>query len=114
MSQREVAIVGKNNTKAAVTGQEELLVRVNSTGGKARTPNIMVISNTLSTIPLITYSIAIANRGTVNIVVNSIAIKPGEAIRFDAGEGNYFPQNTFTINTAALGVGEALVTFITD
>jgi hypothetical protein len=26
MSQKEVAIVGRNNTKAAVTGQEELLV----------------------------------------------------------------------------------------
>jgi len=30
MSQREVAIVGKNNTRAQVTGQEELLVKINS------------------------------------------------------------------------------------
>lgn len=32
MSQREVAIVGKNNTRALVTGQEELLVKVNTIG----------------------------------------------------------------------------------
>ena len=31
MPQLETAIVGKNNTKAGVTGQNELLVRVNST-----------------------------------------------------------------------------------
>ena len=35
MSQREVAIVGRNNTKAAVTGQEELLVKINSIGTAA-------------------------------------------------------------------------------
>ncbi len=39
MSQREVAIVGRNNTKAAVTGQEELLVKINSTN-----PNSPVIT----------------------------------------------------------------------
>ena len=113
MSQREVAIVGKNNTKAAVTGQEELLVRVNSMGGNTRTPNLLTMSNSTLTIPFIIYSIAIANRGTVNIVVNGEAIKPGEAIRFDAGDGNYFSENAFTINTSILGGGEALVTYIT-
>jgi hypothetical protein len=30
MPQLETAIVGRNNTKAAVTGQNELLVKVNS------------------------------------------------------------------------------------
>jgi hypothetical protein len=32
MPQLQAAIVGQNNTRAAVTGQEELLVKVNSTG----------------------------------------------------------------------------------
>ena len=113
MSQREVAIVGKNNTKAAVTGQEELLVRVNSVGGNTRTPNITTLSNITTSLPFIIYSIAIANRGTVNIVVNSEVLKPGETVRFDAGDGNYFAENAFTINTQSLGVGEALVTYIT-
>jgi hypothetical protein len=33
MPQLQAAIVGHNNTRAAVTGQEELLVRVNSSAG---------------------------------------------------------------------------------
>ena len=55
MSQREVALVGRNNTKAAVTGQEELLVKINSIGtaafdelntGIVKTPGILRVTDT--------------------------------------------------------------------
>lgn len=112
MSQREVAIVGRNNTKAAVTGQEELLVKVNSFNpiGTARTPNIYRFSGTVQTFPLKVNSAAFANVGTANLTVNGAIIKPGETVSFDAGDvNNYFPENAFTVDCTS---SEVLVTFI--
>lgn len=111
MSQREVAIVGKNNTKAAVTGQEELLVKVNSASeGIARTPNIYRFGGIVQTLPVKINSIAFANVGTADILVNSAILKVGETVSFDAGDiNNYFPENAFTVDCTA---SEVLITFI--
>lgn len=111
MSQREVAIVGKNNTKAAVTGQEELLVKVNSASqGSARTASIYRFGGTIQTFPVKVNSAAIANVGTADMTVNGAVLKPGETVSFDAGDiNNYFPENTFTVDCT---LSEVLVTFI--
>jgi hypothetical protein len=107
MSQREIAITGKNNTKAAVTGQEELLVRVNSvssttglateatlqqietnTTGVARTPGFLRATGSDGTIAAGTFSMSFASVGTANAIVGGIILKPGETINFDAGALN--------------------------
>jgi hypothetical protein len=112
MSQREVAITGRNNTKAAVTGQEELLVRVNSvnsstglateatlqavetnTTGVARTPGIIRPSNTsgnLNTVVATFYSVSVANVGLVDGTVLGAVIRPGEILNFSADSLNNF------------------------
>jgi hypothetical protein len=95
MSQREVAITGgPSNTKAMVTGQEELLVKVNSltlTGSnldaKTRTSNILRTTTT-GTIAAGAYSVSFANTNTVNATVKTVILKPGETINFDAGAMN--------------------------
>ena len=112
MSQREVAIVGKNNTKAAVTGQEELLVKVNSVAseGIVRSPNIYRFSGTVQTLPIKINSIAFANVGTADILVNGATLKVGETVNFDAGDiNNYFKENAFTVDCTA---SEVLISFI--
>jgi hypothetical protein len=111
MSQREVAIVGKNNTRAAVTGQEELLVKVNSASqGTARTASIYRFGGVVQTFPVKVNSAAIANVGTGNVTVNGAILKPGETVSFDAGDiNNYFPENMFTVDCTA---SEILITFI--
>jgi hypothetical protein len=112
MSQREVAITGKNNTKAAVTGQEELLVRVNSvnsstglateatlqavetnTTGVSRTPGIIRPANTsgnLNTVVATFYSVSVANVGLVDGTVLGAVIRPGEILNFSADALNNF------------------------
>lgn len=97
MSQKEVAIVGHNNTRAAVTGQEELLVRLSSTGsasgtgsslGAIRTPNFLRPTGANGTIAAGTFSMSFASVGTANAIVGGIILKPGETINFDAGAIN--------------------------
>ena len=106
MSQREVAIVGHNNTQAQVTGQNELLVKINSTGstglateatllnvetnttGVARTPNFLRPSGSLGTVTAGTFSMSFASVGTGNATVGGMTLKPGETINFDAGALN--------------------------
>ena len=95
MSQREVAITGgPSNTKARVTGQEELLVKVNAltlTGSnldaKTRTSNILRTTTT-GTIAAGVYSASFANTGAANATVKTVILKPGETINFDAGAMN--------------------------
>jgi hypothetical protein len=101
MSLREVTITGKNNVKAKVTGQEELLVRVNSSeildvsiigDGVARTANILRPTGP-GTVTGIIYSISVANVGTLNgsVLGGSNNIKPGEVLSFSADAvNNYF------------------------
>ena len=107
MSQKEVAIVGHNNTRAQVTGQEELLVRVNSIGsttglatentllevktnttGVVRTPNLLRVAGSSGTIAAGKFSMSFASVGTANATVGGMILKPGETINFDAGALN--------------------------
>jgi hypothetical protein len=107
MPQLETAIVGRNNTKAAVTGQNELLVKVNSvdpgsglateatlqvvetnTTGVAKNPNFLRPSGSLGTVTAGTFSMSFASVGTGNATVGGMTLKPGETINFDAGALN--------------------------
>ena len=111
MSQREVAIVGKNNTKAAVTGQNELLVKINSAGssglateatlqvietnttGVQRTPGIIrpTAAGNLNTVAATFFSVSVANVGLANGTVLGATIKPGEVLNFSGDAlNNYF------------------------
>lgn len=107
MSQKEVAIVGHNNTRAQVTGQEELLVRVNSMGsasglatentllavktnttGVVRTPTLLRVAGSSGTIAAGKFSMSFASVGTASATVGGMILKPGETINFDAGALN--------------------------
>jgi hypothetical protein len=107
MPNKEITIAGgPNNTKAMVTGQQELLVKVNSvsSGSDAatettllsvdtrlkagvRTPNIFRYTNS-GTIAAGAYSMSIANVGTASATVKTVTLKAGESISFDAGPLN--------------------------
>jgi len=108
MSQREVAITGgPSNTKAMVTGQEELLVKINSISSiadfatqttlaavdtkltsVARTPSFLRPTGSSGTIALGTFSMSFASVGTADATVGGMILKPGETINFDAGALN--------------------------
>ena len=92
MSQKQVAIVGHNNTRAAVTGQEELLVKVNSIStetsvGARRIPNIYEVTGAGATTVGV-YSVSIANVGTAGGTVNGVTLPAGVSINFDGGAIN--------------------------
>ena len=125
MSQREVAIVGSNNTKAKVTGQEELLVKVNSIdaniinnlNGLVRQAFTKRVAGSTDIISDIVYSISFASVGTGNALVSSDAgstfsiLKPGETISFSAGDiNNYFEADRFIVDTTALN-SEVLIVY---
>jgi hypothetical protein len=126
MSQREVAITGRNNTKAAVTGQEELLVRVNSIGsstglateatlqiieanttGTSKTPGYIISSNDFGAIAIDVTSVSFSNNSSVDADisvdgVNYTTLPAGVTLNFDAGAiGNYYPANTFAYDTVS-------------
>lgn len=96
MPNKEVTIAGgPNNTKAMVTGQQELLVKINSSSagafapsGVVKTPTIIRPSNTTGTIAAGANSVSIANVGAADGTVATVALKVGETINFDAGESN--------------------------
>ncbi len=110
MSQREVAIVGRNNTKAAGTGQEELLVKINSVNSNdtstTRTHNIL--RDTLAGTIVEPYSFSIANVGAVAGTVEGMYLNPGEIINFDAGSLN----NKFSTVTYDPTGSEFLITWV--
>ena len=127
MSQREVAIVGKNNTKAAVTGQEELLVKVGSLSATAiseiagttapvmKTAESIRVVNTSGTIAFPVKSISFASVGTATAIytINGVPanIKPGETVSFDAGDtNNYFKDGVFGYN-APTASAELLIAY---
>ena len=129
MSQKEVAIVGHNNTRAQVTGQEELLVKVNSIGSTtglatevtlqqvevntspyARVPSMIRTSLSGALTPNI-YSASVANVGTLDGLFLGAILKSGEIINISAGDiNNYFASNIITYN--AIGT-EFIITYIT-
>jgi hypothetical protein len=125
MSQREVAIVGSNNTKAKVTGQEELLVKVNSIdaniinnlNGLVRQAFTRRVAGSTDIISDIVYSISFASVGTGNALISSdegastLILKPGETISFNAGDiNNYFKADLFKVDTTALNA-EVLIIY---
>ena len=106
MPQKQVAIVGHNNTQAQVTGQNELLVKINSAGssglateatlqvietnttGVERTPGFLRPSGVDDSVPSGAFSMSFASVGTADAIVGGIVLKPGETINFDAGALN--------------------------
>ena len=111
MSLKEVTITGPNNVKAKVTGQEELLTKVNSIDpnaeltvvqptasnlnatvvggtGVSRTPNFLRPTGVSGTVAAGTYSMSFASVGTADATVGPITLKPGETLNFDAGAIN--------------------------
>jgi len=91
MPQLQAAIVGHNNTRAAVTGQEELLVKVNNIGtitGVERTPTFIRRASVNGTVAAGTFAMSFASVGTDDALVAGEVLKPGETINFDAGAIN--------------------------
>lgn len=108
MPNKEITIAGgPNNTKAMVTGQQELLVKVsNQTLGTPISANLTrrTDSGTIDKV----LSASFANVGTVDIYVLGTIVKPSETISFDAGIGNYY--ETIAFDTAG---GEVLIAYNT-
>ena len=117
MPQRETALVGRNNVRAQVTGQEELLVKVNSSNvspigqktmdeslsvtlasdqvGIARTTGMIRPNNIFGDVNTaagsVFFSVSVANVGAANGSVLGEDIKPGEVLNFSADAiNNYF------------------------
>jgi hypothetical protein len=79
----------------------------------SRTPGILRVSGANSTIAIETYSISFSNTGTANATVNTVIIKPGETINFDAGAlNNTFPSGSFAYSTTTSGA-ELLIIYTT-
>jgi hypothetical protein len=125
MPQLETAIVGKNNTKAGVTGQNELLVKINSadpgsglateatlqnvdtnianilgnTDGVLRTAHMLrtTTSGNLSSVASEIYSVSVANVGSADGTVLGATLKAGEIVNFDASSLNHY-FNSFAYN----------------
>lgn len=101
MPQLQAAIVGHNNTRAAVTGQEELLVRVNSSAG---TQDVNITS------PLSQLTAG----ESVSVVLNSdqagLAITP--VIIVSSGDtATLIANKTSSISFASNGTANALISF---
>jgi hypothetical protein len=130
MPQLETAIVGRNNTKAAVTGQNELLVKVNAVdpgAGLATEATLVdVVKNTqqyprsayvertsaTGSNTAVVYSISFSNVGAANVTVQGTQLEPGETINFDAGGlTNYFDVGTISWDALA---GELLIIYVAD
>lgn len=95
MPNREVTIAGgPNNTKAMVTGQQELVVKINSSSPGAFAPSGVVKTPTIirptasGTVAAGANSVSIANVGAADGTVAGVTLKTGETINFDAGQSN--------------------------
>lgn len=138
MSQREIVIKGgPNNTSAFVTGQQELLVKVNSPadvnivspiGPENMADSVAVTlakdylgavrytgmirattsDNVNNTVPEF-YSVSVANVGSANgTILGGTIIKPGEVLNFSADAiNNYF--DSFEYNGSGT---ELLIIFV--
>lgn len=104
MSQREVAVVGKNNTKVKVTGQEELLTKASMLGSST------VVLNNTSPITGEFESIVVLEDTVFNsLIVNnaevlsSLVTAPATAVKAGAiiswGQGQFF--TTVRINSGS-------------
>lgn len=95
MSQREVAIVGKNNTKVKVNGQEEILTKVSMLGSPTLVLNdANPITGTFESIKVLEDTVF--NSVTVGgqQVLSSLVTTPATAVKAGAilswGQGQYF------------------------
>ena len=91
MPNRQVKIHGgPNNTAALVTGQEELLVKVNSYGAGSTLNSVISRSSTSGTI-VVNRGFSVANVGAANGTVGGTTLKPSETISFDPGNNTIAP-----------------------
>jgi hypothetical protein len=118
MPQLQTAIVGHNNTQAQVTGQNELLVKVNSisvtafanTLGAPRTPKLARVTSAFTNLDPV-FSFSVANVGAGNGTVLGATIKPGEIVNYDASSmNNFFAAGAITASGAGT---ELLISWIT-
>jgi hypothetical protein len=98
MPQKQVAIVGHNNTRAAVNGQEQLMVHDNNLD-TIKTPHLISTSTT-GTIAGQPHSVSVYNSGAAagTLTINgdpAVSIPAGVTINMDAGGNN----NRFTTGT---------------
>jgi len=100
MPQLETAIVGKNNTKAGVTGQNELLVRVNST----------VNQDTVIISPLGNQPEAKAVAVYMSTDQSAVMVTP-EMITSTGDSATSIGSTTRSISFASIGTADALVSF---
>jgi hypothetical protein len=79
----------------------------------ARVPFIRRESGTSGSINDVVFTISFSNVGTANATVNTVILKPGETINFDAGVlNNYFAANAFAYNCTTSGA-ELLIIYTT-
>ena len=107
MSQREVAIVGKNNTKVKVNGQEEILTKASMLGSSTMVLNdtnlIQGIFESIVVLEDTVFNSILVNNGEV---LPSLVSTPATAVKAGAilswGQGQYF-------NTVRLTSGSVLL-----
>lgn len=108
MSQREVALVGRNNTKAAITGQEELLIKTSMVGTSTMVINsttavtgefesIVVLEDTV----FVSISLLGANVLSSLVTNPSLPVKAGAIISW--GKGQFF-NSIQLVNGSVLAV----------
>ena len=104
MSNRNVAITGgPSNTEAMVTGQQELLVRVNSIAAAAES-NVTIVSPLSSLLADDSVSVAIASDQFTQVVTPVIVVSSGDSPQT-------IDQPVRSISFASCGTGDALVSF---
>jgi hypothetical protein len=104
MSNRKVAISGgPNNTEAFVTGQQELLVRINSTAPSA-TSNVTIVGPLDSQASVDSVSVTIASDQFTQVVIPVIIISTGDV-------QTLITDAIRSISFASCGTADALVTF---
>lgn len=101
MPQLQAAIVGHNNTRAAVTGQEELLVRVNSSGA---TQDVNIISPIGPQLQADSISISFCKE-QYNIPITPVIISSS------GDTATNIPDAAYSISFASIGTADALVSF---
>ena len=112
MSQREVAIVGKNNTRALVTGQEELLVKVNTIGPVDLSPaTLTALENVTVQNPAGAAAVNIQDGGNI-ITVDSNAIERTPTI-LRVSANSSVAAGAYSVSFASVGTVDATVGGVT-
>ena len=101
MPQLQAAIVGHNNTRAAVTGQEELLVRVNSSAG---TQDVNITSPLGSLPDPSSVSVALSSDQYKLTIVPIIISSSGSTAAA-------ISDKAYSISFASNGTADALISF---